>query len=47
MKIIVKSKKSIDSKNYASPACQEILLGTHNVFCVSATEKVGEIEGEW
>ena len=45
----MKSNLSIDAdaRSYISPVCEVILVETQGVICASATETVGETEGEW
>ena len=40
-------KTIVDVQSYISPVCKVILVGTHQVFCGSETEKVNETDGEW
>jgi hypothetical protein len=41
------SRANAENREYESPACEMIVVGTQRVICASETEHVGEEDGQW
>ena len=41
------SKDKAECEIYASPVCNEFIVGPQRIICGSETEKVEETDGEW
>ena len=41
------SRANADIKEYETPVCRCIIIGSQRVICASDTEIVGEDDGEW